>query len=64
MILGIMVLPIAEYFKNKQSIDMKVETGKTLIMSNQKETYDTACEIIRQCCRHDENYSKSDRLKH
>ena len=64
MILGIMVLLIAENFKNKQSIEMKVETGKTLIMSNQKETYDTVCEIIRQCCRHDENYSKSDRWKH
>ena len=28
MILGIMVLLIAENLKNKQSIEMKVETGK------------------------------------
>ena len=28
MILGIMVLLIAENFKNNQSIEMKVETGK------------------------------------
>ena len=64
MILGIMVLLIAENFKNKQSIEMKDETGKTLIRSNQKETYDTVCEIIRQCCPHDENYSKNDRWSH